>query len=806
MDYQSPWTFVYKKFIEKEQKLRETLFTVGNGYFGTRGAEYEVKDSEAHYPGTYIAGVYNKVPTEISGKTIYNEDIVNCPNWLFTTFKIDDEEWFTPSKENLVTYENRLDMQKGTLKRIIICKDEQGRRTRIEAARASDMNNPHRAILSYAVTPENYQAKITMRTMLDGDIKNNNVARYKDLTSQHLHKHQTALINKNTLVFDVETTVSEIQISQVLTARFFHGTKESSTEPKQCVENEGKMVGFEHDAQIKEGQTISVEKIIITATSRDKENGGHRDFAIREAKKTLRARDYFKKQEKKWQELWDKFDVELHGVRNYQKILRLHIFHLIQTASEHNKKLDVGFPARGLHGEACRGHIFWDELFAFQIYDLHMPEVSQALLLYRYRRLAKARKYAQENGYDGAMFPWQSGSSGVEETQVLRLNQLSGKWGPDESARQRHVSFAIALNTWQYYNRSADKKFLINHGAELFLSIADFVASLGEWSEEDERYHTHGLMGPDEFHERIPGSDQDGFTDNAYSNIMIAWILRRAKDVLEILPEKERRRILRSLKISKSDCDMWDDIATGLTLNMNKEGVIEQFQGYFSLKELDWKAYKKKYGNIERLDRILKAEKKFPNEYKVAKQADVLMAFYALSQDAIQETIEGMGYSYSEELLEKNYDYYVQRTSHGSTLSKVVHCYLAQKLKREKEVWQWYGAVIKSDIEDTQGGTTPEGIHTGVMGGSVDIIVRGFAGIGIYNDYVEVEPHLPKAIDRLRFKLLIRKTWITFEITKKSIAIEPQGKKGQKFPMHVKINGNYHAIECGTKKRFMVKK
>ena len=92
------------------------------------------------------------------------------------------------------------------------------------------------------------------------------------------------------------------------------------------------------------------------------------------------------------------------------RILRLHLLHLLQTVSYNCEDLDIGVPARGLHGEAYRGHVFWDELFIFPVLNLRLPTITRALLRYRYRRLLEARRAAKLAGYRGAMFPWQSGS------------------------------------------------------------------------------------------------------------------------------------------------------------------------------------------------------------------------------------------------------------------------------------------------------------------------------------------------------------------------------------------------------------
>ena len=152
-----------------------------------------------------------------------------------------------------------------------------------------------------------------------------------------------------------------------------------------------------------------------------------------------------------WERLWQRCATDLGRADDLGRLVNLHTFHMLQTTSPHTADLDAGMPARGLHGEGYRGHIFWDEVYAFPFLTSVLPDVTRALLLYRYRRLPAARRLARREGFRGAMFPWQSGSDGREETQVLHLNPKSGRWMPDNSRIQRHVNLAIAYNVWQYY-------------------------------------------------------------------------------------------------------------------------------------------------------------------------------------------------------------------------------------------------------------------------------------------------------------------------------------------------------------------
>ncbi len=571
--------------------------------------------------------------------------------------------------------------------------------------------------------------------------------------------------------------------------------------PKIAAQEQRGKLGLQFTLKATEGRTVSIEKTVAVYSSLHDE-GDVVEAAAAKIGRAFRFNTLVKKHSAAWHELWDKFDIEIDGDDFSQQVLRLHTFHLLQTASQHTAALDVSIPARGLHGEAYRGHIFWDTMYIMPFYNLQLPEVSRSCLMYRYHRLPEARKYAIENGYRGAMFPWQSGSTGVEETQELHLNPKSGKWGPDLSRRQRHVSLAIVYNVWDYWKKVGDRDFLIQHGAELLLSIAQFFTSLVEFNKKDGRYHTKGVMGPDEFHEKLPGSKEAGLPDNAYTNIMIVWLLRRVEEMMNILPGKDIIRLLRKLDLTPRDLDKMDDITRKMNVVINDGGIISQFDGYFGLEELDWDGYRQKYGNIHRMDRILKAEGKSPDDYKLAKQADTLMLFYLLPMDEVHDLLTRLGYAHYRNMMKENYEYYVDRTSHGSTLSRVVHCVVAWRLHRYAVAWKWFQDVLRSDIYDTQGGTTMEGIHTGVMGGSIDMVMRGIGGIDFHEDRIYLKPRLPSKWKRLKMKLLYKTTWVSFTFTKEEALIEVHAP----VLLPIEYKGHLHYGLPGEKIRIDLKK
>ena len=205
------------------------------------------------------------------------------------------------------------------------------------------------------------------------------------------------------------------------------------------------------------------------------------------------------------------------------------------------------------------------------------------MLMYRYRRLDKAREYARKFGFKGAMFPWQSGSDGSEETQVVHLNPVSGEWGDDYSSLQRHVSLAIAFNVYQYFHITNDKDFVNSYGAEMFFEIARYWADMSNYDEETGRYSISGVMGPDEFHEMYPGAEKGGLKDNAYTNVMVAWLFKKAEEIADVLDDEHKKELFSKIGLQETEIEQWQKVRKKLRLVINEEGIIAQYDGYFDL-------------------------------------------------------------------------------------------------------------------------------------------------------------------------------------------------------------------------------
>lgn len=737
------WKLHYYGYDADKEKSREALLTVGNGFFGTRGAMEESCANKYNYPGTYIAGMYNRLATSIAGRDIWNEDFVNVPNWLSIRFKIEDEPWVDPNEIKIESLNRVLNLKTGLLSRSMIVTDAEGRKTLVESQRIASMYNPHLAAIKYKLTALNYSGSLSIASALDGTIINEGVERYKSLNSKHLVAVDQGG-EDNFSYLKVKTNQSNIEIAQ--TAKLV-----CDKDVEFGVSSDEGIVYTYVDFEIKENKSIELQKIVSIFSSLETENDVLNE-AINALKK-VDSFDYVYSASKiSWAELWKKADIKIEGDRLSQRLIRLHIYHLLVSASPHNQQLDASITARGLHGEAYRGHIFWDELFILPFYNIHFPETAKQLLMYRYNRLSKAKDYADQYGYKGAMFPWQSGSDGSEETQVVHLNPLTGEWGDDHSSLQRHVSLAIAYNVWQYVNTTDDIDFMKNYGAEMIFEIARFWASKSDLNKKTKKFSIKKVMGPDEFHESYPNATKGGINDNAYTNMMVAWLFGKIPEILEMIWD-DAEEVLKKVSLTEKEIKLWSEIQKNLNLVINEEGIISQYDGYFDLDELDWDYYREKYKNVYRMDRLLKAEGKSADDYKVAKQADTLMTFYNLNKETVDKILEDLGSKVPVDYLEKNLDYYLKRTSHGSTLSRVVHAQLAKLIGNDDLSWELYSGALSSDYNDIQGGTTAEGIHAGVMAGTIMIGLSTFAGIDIRGEVLTVNPKLPNNWKSIAFNI-----------------------------------------------------
>ncbi|MFF0473992.1 glycoside hydrolase family 65 protein [Streptomyces sp. NPDC004284] len=743
------WTWRYDRYDPSRERLVEALCTLGNGRFATRGSAPECPAGTTHYPGTYLAGCYDRLTSTVAGQQVENEDLVNLPNWTLLRYRrLPDDgppgDWLTPDAGELRHYDVHLDLRAGILTRRLFFEDADGRGLRVSHIRVVHMGDPGLAAQCTLFRAYGWSGSVEVRSVLDGTVTNAGVERYRHLDGRHLTDHRTGCEPGGVAWIACRTAVPGIRIAMAV---------RTVTRPARPVRETAAPTATAQTylLPVVPRRSVMVVKTLALHSSIDwpavDPLSAARD-AIARAPAFPRLLSVHRAA---WQRVWEQG--ELHVPGEAGRILRLHAFHLLQTLSPHTADLDVGVPARGLHGEAYRGHVFWDELFVLPHLALHFPEVARALLMYRHRRLPAARAAARLAGGQGAAYPWQSASSGREETQELHLNPRSGRWLADRSRLQRHVGSAVAFNVWRYARATGDRGFLHSAGAEILLEVARHWAGAAAFDPALRRYRIRGVVGPDEYHDAYPGAPGPGIDDNAYTNVTAAWVLARGLDLLGELSGARRSELSERLSLDDGELARWEDVSRRLYVPFH-QGVVSQFEGYGDLAELDWEAYRARYGDIRRLDRILEAEDDTVNRYQASKQADTLMLGYLFRPEELYGLFDRLGYDLDDETWRATVSYYLGRTSHGSTLSSLVHGWVLARQKGA-DAWRYCEEALLADVADVQGGTTGEGIHLGAMAGTIDLVERGITGLETGPEGLRVAPVPLAEIPRFTFTLCV---------------------------------------------------
>ncbi len=721
------WMIQYdKQEVGKRSYGQESLMSLGNGYLGLRGAPLWATCSDNHYPGLYVAGVFNHTSTEVAGHDVINEDMVNWPNPQLIKVYIDNE---LVDFEAAIEKNSSIDFKNGLQIESYNVSLAKGGLTLVTTKFVDPIHFHDFGFVGEIIA--DFSGKLRIETFIDGSVLNQNVERYRAFDSKEFEVTQIA---DGLLVAKTRTTDIELAVA---TKTYLNG------QPLKKVESGNSEIFKESiEVDLLKNQEVQFEKSIVIASSYETKNPV--EFVLTE----LAATSVSKIQENNanyWEKVWQDGDIVIESDHaDLQRMVRMNIFHIRQAAQHGaNQFLDASVGSRGLTGEGYRGHIFWDEIFVLPYYAANEPETARDLLLYRINRLTAAQENAKFDGEIGAMFPWQSGLIGDEQAQFVHLNTVNNEWEPDNSRRQRHVSLAIVYNLWIYLQLTDDESILTDGGLDLLIETTKFWLNKAELG-SDSRYHIAGVMGPDEYHEAYPGQE-GGICDNAYTNLMLTWQLNWLTEL--------------SVKGFEIPADLLEEsqkVRENLYLDIDENGVIAQYAKYFELKEVDFAAYEAKYGDIHRIDRLMKAEGISPDEYQVAKQADTLMLMYNLGHEHVIKLVKQLGYELPKNWLKVNRDYYLARTVHGSTTSRPVFAGIDVKLGDFDEALDFLITAIGSDYYDIQGGTTAEGVHIGVMGETLEVIQNEFAGLTLRDGYFSIAPHLPKSWTKLKFSQIFK--------------------------------------------------
>jgi trehalose/maltose hydrolase-like predicted phosphorylase/phosphoglycolate phosphatase-like HAD superfamily hydrolase len=762
------WILDYTGVDPQAERTRETLCTLGNGYLASRGAAPETSAGGSHYPGTYVAGVLNRLRSRVQGHLHDDESLVNLPNWLMLRWRHDGDRWVVPEASGISEYRQSLDVRAGVLHRRYRHVDRAGRATTVVSRVLASMAAPHVAALETTFIAENWSGMLELRSGIDGRVANRQVAQYAPLAGRHLRLEGQGRDGPGGLWLRTRTSQSRIEVGVATRTQLIGAGAKGAVRCRATMAPSRPEETYA--VEIREGQPLRVQKVAALYTSRDRAISEPAAAARQAAAEAGSFDDLLAAQVRVWRRLWERSHVELHTQGSAPLLaLNLHTFHLLVAASPNTVDLDAGVGARGLHGEEYHGHVFWDELFVHRVLALHVPEASRALLLYRWRRLDAARHAATAAGHRGAMFPWESGSDGRESTPDEVYNPRTRQWTPDYAGRQRHVGLAIGYSVWQYYQATGDVDFLRAYGAELILEIARFFADVARQNPSTGRYEISGVMGPDEFHTAHAGAQSPGLVNNAYTNVMTVWLLQRALEVVDLLACQDRASLAEALRTDERELARWRDIATHMYVPFQNDEIISQFDGYADLPELDLPGYAARYGDLSRLDLILAAEGDSPNNYQVAKQADVLMLLYLLSAEELRDLLAGLGYRCPAPALPRTVQFYANRVVHGSSLSRVVHAWVQARTDRSAS-WQCFMAAV-SDNVDTGLSSNRDGVHFGAMGGTLDLVERCYLGVETRQDRLWLNPLLPQPISKLHTLLMYRGHEIHVTATQRDVTL-----------------------------------
>jgi kojibiose phosphorylase len=694
-------------------------------------------------------------------------ELVNVPNPIDFRISVDGEKLGAVAMD-IVSHKRILDMYKGILVRHTIYANARKKRFDYQSMRFFSMHNKHTAVMRVYVTPLDENSTLTVTNAVDTSIMN------MGLVTEGEKKHVMVVESgKSDKINYVCTKTIEKDIYITYTSQVF--VKKGR---KSYVSSD-----WTFTLNLKKGETACITNYLSFHASNTVKLEKIKKAAVNSSSRSMKKwfDQLFHKHCKAWEKKWKKVNVEIDGDPDIERAVRFNIYHLLIAASEHCDDVSIG--AKALTGEGYRGHIFWDtELFCLPFFTYTNTDLARNLLMYRYNRLDAARKIAQEKGYQGAMFPWESADSG-EETTPSWYKDGRGKIQRVLTMEQEcHITANIAYAVVHYYTATNDVHFLLNYGLEIILETARFWSSRVEYNRRRKRYEINNVIGPDEFHE--------GVNNNAYTNILAQWNLRMAAQLCRTLKKKypaEIKALMERINLKVFDLESWRQIASKLYIPFSKKTkIIEQFEGFLKkrklpLPELDHHSLPVYPNNI----RDIKST-------QYVKQADVVMILFILSD------------LFSLEAKRKNYLFYESRTLHKSSLSASIHALVSAELGLEHKAYHYFDIATHTDLKNVYGNTA-DGIHAASLGGVWQALIHGFAGMRIRRGILSFSPRLPFEWKRITFSFKFKGYDISADINQEKVSLYFSSKrKTDQLP--VRVYRTLHTLQANKKASFYKKR
>ncbi|ABL78553.1 glycoside hydrolase family 65 protein [Thermofilum pendens] len=672
-------------FSDRERPIRKiaTLTTLSNGFLSVRG-DPETAPSEY---GTLVAGVYSYTP-------IFYRELVNLPRITPVYVELDGVPMLPVQGSN----EFLLDAEGGTLSYKAILGSSLGE-LEYESLRLTHKKFKGIFALRYRLASRNAEGRLCIKHPIELDTLN--VSSPPEVKVK-LYKVEEVSAEGSSPSLSVRTADNAYRVLYALIVRG------SPAEPKSYYT--GKEVGSCYCVDVKPGSVVEGEKVVIVALSKE-ELEKFRGIATSESFGGLVSSHVGF-----WRGLWGRVGFRLYGDSALEDALVFNAFHLLQLYNEGGGEFML--PARGLHGYGYRGHVFWDsDTYSLPFYLLLEPEAARKILEYRCRCLGAAREYASSTGFRGARYPWEGVDDCREATPVEVPLDLEGsrKAFIETGRLEQHITADVAYAVDMYYEYTGDEEFMERCGLRIIFETARFWASRVELG-GDGYYHIRGVIGPDEYHV--------GVDDSFYTNVMARYNLVLGAKYYALSQSKPGwLRVAVEEGVSREEAEGWLEVAGRVRVPCEPGGLCEEFEGYFKLKDLE---VSNCFGDscAKGLD---------VGSTRLVKQADVVAGLFLLRRFFDRRVLEG------------NYEYYLRRTTHASSLSLPMYAAMAAYLGRVEEALALLRKAASTDLEDTYG-NLEDGFHVAAAAGSWMALLLGFLGLEPRGGKLVAEPRLPEGL------------------------------------------------------------
>jgi maltose phosphorylase len=756
------WKIIEDKWRPEFNEITESLCAIGNGRMGQR-ANFEEAYSGKTLQGTYVAGVYYPDKTKVgwwkNGYPEYFAKVLNAPSWIGIDVELDGEQLDLAQCE-VIDFQRVLNMREGILTRHARVKTASGKIVTIDSTRFCSIVDDECGAIRYSVTAENFSGKISVTPSVDADISN------KDTNWDEKFWNEVTKVVKNSQAYVVaETKKTFFHVATGMKFQLFIDGKEHDDFIAFRRKRE-KYAACTVDVTLKQGQTLTVEKFAAVLSSENHKKEDILNNCQTVLKKAVKKGfdKMLKEQSEAWVEKWALSDIVIEGDVAAQQGIRFNIFHLNQTYTGEDERLNIG--PKGFTGEKYGGSTYWDtEAYCLPFYLANAEEkVARNLLIYRHKHLQKAIENAQKLGFTegAALYPM----------VTITGEECHNEW--EITFEEIHRNGAIAYAIYDYIRYTGDKKYLAEYGLEVLIGIARFWSQRVHWSKLRNQYVMHGVTGPNEYENNI--------NNNWYTNYIARWCMTYAIEAMAWV--KETTPVQYNAILSKTQFNIdkevvkWRDICDNIFLPADEKlGIFLQQDNYLDKDLLtvnDLRAEDRPLNQKWSWDRILRS--------CFIKQADVLQGLYFFEDH------------FTMEQQQRNFEFYEPRTVHESSLSPCVHVILACLIGHYEKAYDLYLRTARLDLDDYNN-DTEDGLHITSMAGTWMSVVKGFGGMRVYDDTLQFSPYLPKGWKSIAFKVRFRGVSLQVTVNKKGVKVENHSPKA----LDIKIYGKKYPITAQGK-------